>query len=129
MWDKYIISTHDARALILANSATIKAVKNKSDLESLKSKSPDLLRAIHDVVNCYHYIGFLMRSRLLTNKGALYEEGGQTILDMSEIIMPVIEIQRENPSYKQYFDTLVKEVIEYQHSQGKRKCFFRRRTA
>lgn len=87
----YVIRTHQFRKTVYANEGKIKTVKEPQDLDKLEH---NVSEAIHEVANCYHYIGFLMKSGLLTNKSAFFEEGGDTFSRIYEIIKPVIT-QRE----------------------------------
>ncbi|MDH4223014.1 MAG: hypothetical protein OEV55_05670 [candidate division Zixibacteria bacterium] len=115
----YVIRTHNHRKLIFSNRDKIAEIKEENDLRNLESSYPEIYKAIHSVANCYHYLGFLMKFRLLTKKSAIFEEGGETILSIYEIIYSVIKLEgdmtgREN--YKRYFKYLVEELCNYRES-------------
>jgi hypothetical protein len=88
----------------------IKTVDNPQDLEKLEH---NVREAIHEVANCYHYIGFLMKVGLLTNKSAFFEEGGDTFQRIYEIIEPVITQERvmmSRETYKRNLEYLLEEM-------------------
>ncbi|HEX9911624.1 MAG TPA: hypothetical protein VGB01_00075 [candidate division Zixibacteria bacterium] len=112
----YVIRTHNCRKIIYHHKDTIMKVKSQKDLENLEINYHEITDAIHEVANCYHYIGFLINYGLLSNKSAIFEEGGDTILHVYDIIKPVIEQDRKRMStekYKQYLEYLVKEINAY----------------
>lgn len=113
----YIIRTYESRELLHRTRNIIETVKNMQDLGILERKRPDIKEAIYEVANCYHFIGFLIKSELLSEKSAqdVYEEGSDTILDMYKIISPIIDIKKETPDklYKQYFRYLVEEIEKW----------------
>lgn len=116
----YLKQTHKYRKKIYADKEKIKAIQNQEALKQLERTHPEVTEAIHEVANCYHYIGFLMRYGLLTNKPAIFEEGGDTILHIVEIIKPVIKQEREKmdkETYKQYLEYLVNEIRNYKKKE------------
>ena len=118
----YIIRTHKFREIIYSNKNEIKAIQNVKDLEEI---TPEISEAIHEVANCYHYIGFLMKYGLLTNKSAIFEEGGDTFLDIYKIIKPEIEQQRAKmgkETYKQYLEYLVEEINNCKSEKERKLC-------
>ena len=118
----YIIRTHKFRKIIYSNENEIKAIQNANDLEKIVS---EVSEAIHEVANCYHYIGFLMMCGMLTNKSAIFEEGGDTFLRIYEIIKPAIEQQRATrgkETHKQYLEYLVKEINKYKSEKERKLC-------
>ena len=113
----YIIRTHKYRKIIYDNERDIRAVRNTKSLDAL---SPEVKEAIHEVTNCYHYIGFLMKYGLLTNKQGFFEEGGDTFLRIYEIIKPVIKQERikmSRETYKQYLEYLAEEMSKYKRKE------------
>ena len=118
----YIIRTHKFRKIIYAKEKDIKAIKNVDDLKNLEKTLPEVREAIHEAANCYHYIGFLMKYGLLTNKSAIFEEGGDTFLRIHEIIRPAIKQERirmDKETYKQYLEYLVEEISKYKSEREK----------
>lgn len=118
----YIIRTHKFRKIIYSNKNEIRAIQNANDLEKIV---PEVSEAIHEVANCYHYIGFLMTCEMLTNKSAIFEEGGDTFLRIYEIIKPVIEQQRATmgkETHKQYLEYLVEEINKYKSGKERKLC-------
>ncbi len=113
----YVIRTHEFRRTLYGNESQIRAVQSAEDLEEMERHQPEVYAAIHEVANCYHYIGFLMKYGLITNKHAIFEEGGETIRRVFEIIRPAIEQERARISketYKQYLEYLVEEIDKWQ---------------
>jgi|Deesub1362B_J571_1020462.scaffolds.fasta_scaffold02688_12 hypothetical protein len=78
----YIIRTHKFRLILYKNAEKLKKLNQLDELEKIDD---ELSEAIHEVANCYHYIGFLMKHGMITNKKALFEEGGDTFLRIYEI--------------------------------------------
>ena len=112
----YIKKTSYDRSVIYKNEDKILRVRSDRDLKKFKKKSPKIYTAIHEVANCYHYIGFLIKSDLLTNKRAIYQEGGDTILGIHRIIKGVIARDREfaqKNTYKQYLDFIVEDIEKF----------------
>ena len=118
--------------MIYKNEDKILRVRSDRDLKKFKKKSPKIYTAIHEVANCYHYIGFLIKSDLLTNKRAIYQEGGDTILGIHRIIKGVIARDREfaqKNTYKQYLDFIVEDIEKFKQMDalaGKRWQDFRK---
>lgn len=113
----YIIRTHESRKIVYNNENEIKSVQTIEDLQNFKKNRPKVNDALHEVANCYHYIGFLMKSGLLTDKEEFFEEGGNTFLRVYDIIYPVIlqEQQITGETHKQYLKYLIKEMNEYKN--------------
>jgi hypothetical protein len=108
----YVIRTHKFRKIVYNNKNEIKKVQTIEDLQNFENNRPEVNEAMHEVANCYHYIGFLMKSGLLTNKVEFFEEGGNTFLRVYEIISPVIQQERArtDETYKQYLEYLKEEM-------------------
>jgi hypothetical protein len=117
----YVIRTHQSRKIVYANETRIKTVNSVEDLQRLGG---DVRQAIHEVANCYHYIGFLMKSGLLTNKSAFFEEGGDTFDRTYQIIKSAITQERRSmprETYKQYLEYLLKEMEQYRRGTQPQK--------
>lgn len=112
---EYIIKTHEARKIVKEHEDLIRGIDSQEKLLVITNGEPKGVdEAIQDVANCYHYVGFLMKYKLLTDTKAISEEGGQTLIHMHGILCNVIRLRREkNPGYKQYFDYLVNQVQDY----------------
>ena len=114
----YIVDSHKARGIIYdtVNYSRIKRINTVKQLQSFELNYPDTAEAIHKVANCYHYIGFLMKNRLLKNKKAFFDEGGHTFYQIYERIIPIIELDRQKTGkmkYKQYLGYLYEEYKKY----------------
>jgi hypothetical protein len=112
----YIIRTHKERTLLFKNAQSIMAIKSLSALNQFKENNSELYEALREVSNCYHYIGFLMHIGLLEAKEMLFDEGGETMLGVWQIVEPVLNIERGEPNrgqYKRYFYTLINDLKQY----------------
>lgn len=112
----YVIQTHGSRRVVYRNADRIRAVTTIAALETLRQAEPELDRAIHDVANCFHYIGFLMDQKLFSDQQALIDEAGHTILRMYNLLWTYILLERQDSgaaSYKQYFESLARRVPGY----------------
>lgn len=110
----YIRETHVDRVAVYEEEASIRGVKTIDDLKIFEAT--DAATAVHNVANCYHYIGLLAHSGLLTRQTELLQEGAQTIVRIHTIIWPIIELQRERTGqseYKQYFAWLAERAKDY----------------
>jgi len=117
----YIRETHNSRVVIYENERTIKGVNSLDELKGLKKEISD---AVHAVAHCYHYIGFLTKYGLLSNKSAIFEETGDTFLHLYNVIRPVIQQERERmhkPTYKQYLEYLKREIDQYKNRKRKER--------
>ena len=88
-------------------------------MADLERSNREVLGAIHDVANCYHYIGFLIHSELLLKKKEFFDEGGETMLRVWKLVRTVIEAERERTkrsTYKQYFEQIANEFEALPHS-------------
>lgn len=106
----YVIATHDDRGLIYSNADAIRAVRTQEDLWLFEAAQPAVDKAIHNVSNCYHYVGFLLAKGMLSGTAGVVDEGGHTVVRIDDIIGTYVRIRRQamgQPDYKQYYDYLV----------------------
>ena len=113
----YIIRTHADRQLIYENQEAIRSIATIEQFSAFGVQHPDVANAIHEVANCYHYLGFLMKNKLLTSRDAVLEEGGRTVLSIHGIIGHIIKLQQRQSlatqGYKQGFVYLANEVRKH----------------
>lgn len=114
----YIIATEKDRKLVFHRAESLRGVKTSAGWRGIETrgKDGDLIDAVHNVANCYHYIGFLKAANLLTDMDAFLDEAGHTIRRVYEILAPIIGYQRElrnSPEYKKYFDQLYQLAVAH----------------
>jgi hypothetical protein len=109
----YVIETYPSRKRVFEDAPLIRAVTTCGELRDFKVAHPETDRAIHDVANCFHYVGFLMEHGLFSDDRPFLLEGGHTVLRAYEILWPYILLERQDagaPRYKQYFHRLAERA-------------------
>ena len=107
--------TFQARQLVQQNFEMLSGLENVNDLEALIRDNKSLYNACQEVVSCYHYIGFLVKSNLLRYEKEYFEEASSHIWHMWVCLESYLQYERElqeNEEYGKYFKELVGRVAK-----------------
>jgi len=109
----YIMRTRKDRQVIYNHETALRAIRTEKDLTDFEATHAEVMESVHQVANCYHYLGFLLKEGLLSAQQAVLAECGHTASRMHGIIGEVLALQRVQIGrfeYKQYFNFLIDAI-------------------
>ncbi len=110
-------ATFQARQLAQQNFELLSNLKNVNDLKDLINRNESLYNACHAVVSCYHYIGFLINTKVLQYESEYFEEASSNVWRMWVCLEKYLKFERElqeNEDYGKHFENLVERIAGHE---------------
>ena len=116
VFDK-VDATFQARQLVQQNYELLSNLKNVNDLKDLINSNEPLCNACRAVVSCYHYIGFLINTKVLRYEREYFEEASSNVWRMWVCLEMNLKLERElqeNEDYGRHFENLVERIAAHE---------------